>query len=289
MEKLGKLKQEQIALLENSRIISNPDFFYLTQELKTFYQRKSPNLTKHFYSNLNVLLKEITLTENPTLQLKMSEKVYQWYQSKIQIDTLQIDHELNKLKPINLRVISKTPSPKSFLMPIAQENSFSEVTLKTNRVKHNEILKSKSFSKGKSYLKHWSIEKQRNQEDFCYKQGLKFCSITPEPDFKEKVSEDLSNRFDFSIKNRKTSIDSTRRNHEISELNLIKLTLARKKVPISSKCLEQGLCLYDFSLPSLNFPKGGELLIKRPILPMVSPIKKILKKRRKVNNSKRRD
>ena len=148
-----------------------------------------------------------------------------------------------------------------------------------------------------SYFTSWKDSKARNTENFLFKIEAKKYSKTPEPGNKDTNPKDTEkgSRFDFRSSSRKNSLKprkkviltsiSPRRKSELLQINEIKRKLANRNVPVSAKCLENGLSLYE-DLPNeivtpKYWPKGGELLIKEPIRQIRVKSTKMKRKRRK--------
>ena len=131
-----------------------------------------------------------------------------------------------------------------------------------------------------------------------FKIDAKKYSKTPEPNEQNKgkyypkvsVLYDFRSESEKSIKNlifhNSLASVSPKRTEELNEISKIKQKLADKKVPITSKCLNDGLSLYremELSDPKV-FPKGGELLLKSLIPEKIIEKLSVRKKRKRLRN-----
>jgi hypothetical protein len=279
--------------LDQINLRSNSEFLYLKSELDSYYKnQKSPNTRqkseiwhKNLYLNLNMLLTDIILTQNPIQQLKTLKKAYNWYESKAKNPKFFGENYNQNISSIKLPLLTVTPTPKKTFLDcedvskdLSHRNSIEELTKRFINIKKKQIESYKGFIQRKSSIKKWAHNKQRNHEDFLFKISTKIISKTPEPEAKLKKNLEFSTSvlYDFrSSPKRKGSLldsgfvsSSPRRVQEIIQIDEIKKKLANKKIPVSSKCLENGISLYeDITYKKITpymLPKGGERLLKSP-------------------------
>ena len=258
-------------------LTQNPVYNYLKVELDRLEQENSScselSMASLLVKNLSSLLNELTLTQDPKLQLTLLYKIRSWYSSKLPrtLEDLQIKNENTEL-PIGSQC--KTPQPRLPLQTPSPTRSTNECSIyEINR------LKSSHFS-NINYLHHikqlstkfseWESSRSKLNEELSFKGTIKKKpkrikinkSSIEKPRWKERI-EDLRIYSNFS----NGRFDSSQKlKEQLTTIESIKNKLANKKLAVSSKCLENGISLYtekDLN-SSQAFPNSGETLLKLP-------------------------
>lgn len=258
-------------------LTQNPVYNYLKSELYRLEQENSSysqiSMKSLMIQNLSSLLNEVTLTQDPKLQLSLLYKIRSWYSSKLPrtMEDLQIENKNNEL-PIGSQ--SKTPQPR---LPIqtpsptrsANESSIYEINrLKTSHFSNvNYLHHIKQLS---SKFSQWESSRSKLNEELSFKGAIKKKpkkikinkKSIDKPRWKEQI-EDLRAYSNFS----NGRFDSSQKlKEQLTTIESIKKKLANKRLAVSSKCLENGISLYtekDLN-SSQAFPNSGETLLKLP-------------------------
>jgi hypothetical protein len=284
-------------------LYKNPTYLFLKSELERLTEEnpESEGLTMKslITQNLKSLLNEVNFTQDYNQQLSLLTKIRAWYRSKLPKTTEDL---LTPDEIPSITYSSKTPQPRVRLEGLSPQNhpvNLNQTSNSPSPTPQFSHMKSFHFS-NMNYLQHikrlshkfseWESSRSKFNEELNFRSSIKKraskVNISGEkvkPRWKEPIF-DLRNYSTFS----NGKFDSSQRlKEQISTIENIKRTLAHKRLAVSSKCLENGISLYEEkNLKIQLLPETGENLLKMVKAQSVKP--KTGKKRKKSPKRKKK-
>ncbi len=277
-----KKEHDSLTLLESNRMFkflkSELELYYRErkrpQDVQTLYTDQTPAWREHFYLNLQILLNEITYTNDKQIKTYLITKVYKWYteRTKRGLKKANIFIERPKkeepLVPIIPQDIERSVSPERKMI-LPKIPKIIHVSLEDNRgrltaypfsaretMSQSPVSPPKSRHTLRPYLKSDAVVVDfRSFSKSISPEGLRNTNYTDRESTEEpvKVSEEIK-------------VPLIKRD-QIKEIGTVKKRLASKRLTMPLNVLEGALTFSDFTSKAFSpdsFPKGGELLLKRP-------------------------
>ena len=274
-----------IKTLNHINLDRNPEFLELKGYLIKYYNERTKPIHKQtlhkdktqkwkekLYNSLQSLLRELTYTHSPGLQLQTLSQIHTWYKSKCRKETkfpqlVSPQSPAESDQPSFFEKSSRTPDP--IRVPIAyipgnQKISLGKAKSRFNQPRNHETI---GLSTTKARLLHnHSRKKKREFKDNALSKSLKTSpkhSTFMRSDFIEPIKQ--GSGFLSTVKQKTFVISSPMKdNSEFEEVIRAKNRLAKKNINIPFERLESGLILPKINFSNTpnarNFPKGGEQL-----------------------------